>query len=134
MHLPTRLIAPLLAPILAAALALPAGAFITDVRLDISPGPGSDFTVEFDVRAKLTDYWCAAGNYVTNTMGLPDKTRVYRLSPPPRKQGQGIVFTLDPARSSGETGITTFGGPQDGSMSAGGAVAQFCYVFDEEFF
>lgn len=116
------------------ALAMPANAFVSETRLRIAQGPGTDFTVQYNSRARLTDYWCAAGNFVTNTMRLPDRTRVYRLSPPPRKSGQGISFTLDPSRSAGETGISTFGGPQDGSMSAGGAKAQFCYEFDKDFF
>lgn len=113
--------------------ATPADAFFADLRLRVEQGPGNDFTVQYKSQAELTDYWCAAGLFVTQTLNLPDRTRVYRLSPPPRKQGQGIAFTLDAARSAGETGISTFGGPQDGSMSAGGAVSQFCYVLDEDF-
>ena len=112
------------------ALAAPAQAFGPEPRLTVTPEPNGDFTVEYLSVARLTDYWCAAGNFVTNTMGLPDRTRVFRESPPPRKSGQGIRFTLDPSRSAGDTGISTFGGPQDGSMSAGGAVAQFCYTFE----
>jgi len=116
------------------ALASPAMAFGTEPRLRIVRASNGDFAVGYQAQARLTDYWCAAGNFVTNTLGLPDRTRVYRLSPPPRKAGQGITFTLDASRSSGETGISTFGGPQDGSMSAGGAVAQFCYSFEIERF
>lgn len=118
----------------ALAVATPALAFGIEPRLRITQHGGSDFTVGYDSQARLTDYWCAAGNFVTNTLGMPDRTRVYRLSPLPRKAGQGISFTLDASRSVGDTGITTFGGPQDGSMSAGGAVAQFCYTFEIERF
>lgn len=114
------------------AIASPAHAFLSEPRLRITQTSASDFTVEYNSLADLTDYWCAAGNFVTNTMGLPDRTRVYRLSPPPRKTGQGISFTLDADRSAGTTGLTTFGGPQDGSMSAGGAYAQFCFSYDIE--
>ena len=84
-------------------------------------------------QAQLTDYWCAAGRFVSRHLGMPNRTRVYRLSPEPRKIGKGISFTLDASRSSGSTGITTFGGPQDGSMSAGQADS-FCYGFDFERF
>ena len=114
------------------ALATPAHAFGIEPSLRVTQQAASDFTVEYNSQARLTDYWCAAGNFVTNRMGLADRTRVFRMSPPPRKAGKGISFTLDPARSAGETGLTTFGGPQDGSMSAGGAVAQFCFNFDIE--
>ncbi len=117
----------------ALALASPAAALGPESRLRVTQTSNADFTVGYRSTAKLTDYWCAAGNFVTNTLGLPDSTRVYRLSPPPRKAGQGISFTLDASRSAGETGLSTFGGPQDGSMSAGGAYAQFCFVFDPDF-
>jgi hypothetical protein len=116
------------------AIATPALAFVSDPRLRVSQTSNSDFTVEFKWNASLTDYWCAAGYHVTSTLGMPDRTRVYRLSPPPRSAGEGISFTLDPDRSAGVTGLTTFGGPQDGSMSARVAVAQYCYNFDKEFF
>lgn len=115
------------------AIASPAAAYQGDIRLRVTQEAGSNFTVEYKSRARLTDYWCAAGKYVTIQMGLPDRTRVYRLSPPPRKSGEGITFTLDANLSAGETGLSTFGGAQDGSMSAGGAFAQFCFIFDEDF-
>ena len=120
--------------IAALAIISPADAFTYDLRFRVTQSSTTDFTVEFKSRAALTDYWCGAGRHVTNTLGMPDRTRVYRLSPPPRKSGQGISFTLDAARSAGVTGLTTFGGPQDGSMSAGGAVAEFCNTFDFEDF
>jgi len=111
---------------LAFALATPAHAFGPEPRLRVTQEPNGDFTVQYDSRARLTDYWCAAGNFVTNTLRMPDRTRVFRQSPPPRKAGQGIRFTLDASRSAGDTGITTFGGPQDGSMLAGGVDAAYC--------
>lgn len=121
---------------LAIALALvatPAAALFPGQQLRVTPGPEGDFTVRYAAQARLTDYWCAAGLHVTQTLRLADSTRVYRLSPPPRKAGQGIAFTLEAARSAGETGLSSFGGPQDGSMAAGVAVAQFCHVFEPDF-
>jgi hypothetical protein len=114
-------------------LATPATAFVPQLQMRVDPGSDSDFTVRYAAPARLTDYWCAAGTYVTRTLRLPDNTRVYRLSPPPRGAGQGIAFTLDASRSAGETGLSTFGGKQDGGMSAGVAVAQFCRIFDDPF-
>jgi len=124
MRLPTLL--------LVLAVASPADAVTIGVRQRVSQDPSGDFTVQYDSQAKLTDYWCAAGRFVSQTLGLPDRTRVYRQSPEPRKIGKGITFTLDATRSSGKTGITTFGGPQDGSMSAGGAET-LCFGFDLEY-
>ncbi|MGL6210349.1 MAG: hypothetical protein ACRC14_11040, partial [Paracoccaceae bacterium] len=98
-----------LAVLAAASPALANGGFRP---LPIVADNGTDFTVGFYSQARTTDYWCAAGNYITNIKGMPDRTRVYRLSPSPRRAGQGITFTLDPARSTGETGISTFGGRQ----------------------
>ena len=122
-----------LALVAVVALAFPADAFVSEVRLRVQQGPGTDFTVLFNSQAKLTDYWCAAGNHVTNTQGYPDRTRVFRMSPPPRVAGEGISFTLDATRSAGDTGLSTFGGVQDGSMAAGSAFAKFCFIFENEF-
>lgn len=115
-------------------IACPALAFGYDFRFRVTQTSKTDFTVENKSRAALTDYWCGAGRFVTETLGMPSKTRVYRLSPPPQKSGRGISFTLDPSRSAGVTGLTTYGRKQDGSFSAGGAVAQFCYSYDFEDF
>lgn len=107
-------------------LATPTLAGVLGTQLKVTPQGAADFTVAFRSGAETVDYWCAAGNFVTNTLAMPDRTRVYRASPTPRQAGQGIAFTLDPTRSVGETGVTTYGGPQDGSFSAGGAWSQFC--------
>lgn len=110
-------------------LAVPALAFDFPHRLRVTVLGGTDFRVEFTSGAELTEYWCAAGNHVKQRLGLSNKTRIYRLTGEPRKRGKGIDFTLDKARSVGSTGITTFGGEQDGGMSAGSA---FQYCFDYE--
>jgi hypothetical protein len=118
----------------ALAIACPSVASAYDFRFRVTQINKTDFTVQNQTRAGVTDYWCGAGRYVLNTLGLPSRTRVYLLSPLPRKAGQGLSFTLDASRSFGKTGVTTFGGPQDGSMSAGGAEAGFCYTFDYDDF
>ena len=112
--------------ILAALLATATPALASYDRLPITESGESDFTVGHRSGAGLNNMWCAAARHVTNTLGLPDRTRVYRLSLPPRRAGQGITFTLDAMRSSGDTGISTYGGAQDGSYSAGVAKDQFC--------
>ncbi len=114
---------------LALSIAAPAAAFNLTNRLKVEPLGGSDFAVGFTPRAADTDYWCAAGVHVTRRLGKDNRTRIFRLSPEPRKRGQGISFTLDKARSTGSTGITTFGGLQDGGMSAGSAY-NYCFDFE----
>lgn len=111
---------------LLAALTLASPAWASLDRLPITQDSSTDFTVGYKARAGLNNYWCAAGRYVTETLELPDDTRIYRLSPPPRKAGQGITFTLDPAKSSGETGLSIFGGLQDGGVSASGVQSSQC--------
>lgn len=82
-------------------------------------GTGPDtFSVIFDVSYGDSQYWCAAGDYAVR-IGLPSTTRIYRTSPPPRKRGQGIDFSTDPAKAV-DPGISIFGSPDKG-MSAGGA-------------
>jgi len=111
---------------LLAALTLASPALASLDRLPITQDSATEFTVGYKARAGDNNYWCAAGRYVTEKLGLPDDTRIYRQSPPPRGAGKGISFTLDPAKSAGETGISTFGGVQDGSLSASGAKASQC--------
>ena len=115
--------------ILALAVAAPAQAYNLANRMRVAPLGGGDFAVEFAPRAEETDYWCAAGAYVTRRLGMDNRTRVYRASPEPRKRNQGISFTLDKARSTGSTGITIYGGLQDGGMSAGSAY-QYCFDYE----
>ena len=115
--------------ILALALAAPAQAYNLSNQLRVTPLGGADFAVAFAPRAEETDYWCAAGAYVKQRLGMDSRTRVFRLSPEPRKRNQGISFTHDKARSTGSTGITIFGGLQDGGMSAGSAF-QYCHDFE----
>ncbi len=115
--------------LVAITLALPAHAFQARNGMTVAPSGGQDFTVKFDSQAADADYWCAAGDFAQRSLGLASKTRVYRMSPTPRKAGQGISFTLDAAKASGQTGITTFGGLNDGAFSAGGAAASFCENF-----
>ena len=112
------------------AIAAPSLAFGYNFQFRYTQTSKTDFTVEYQLNAGFTDYWCGAGKFVTEKLGLPGRTRVYLLSPPPRKAGKGLSFTLDATRSAGTTGVTTFGGPQDGSMSASGAKAGFCHTFD----
>ena len=111
---------------LLALLTLASPAWASLDRLPVTQTSPTDFTVGYKGGASIYNYWCAAGRFVTATLRLPEGTRVYRQSPSPRQSGQGISFTLDPAKSVGDTGVSTFGGPQDGSFTASGAQQDFC--------
>lgn len=111
-----------------AALAAPADAFNARNGMAVTDLGNGLFRVEYGARADDTDYWCAAGDYALRVLGAPTRARLYRASAPPRKRGQGITFTLDPAQSSGPTGITNLGGPKD-SLGVGHVTGSFCRPF-----
>jgi hypothetical protein len=112
-------------------LATPAGAFVATYPFTVESTGPQEFTVAFATTRYEIGYWCAAGEFVTQGLGLPSKTRIYRASPVPRGVGEGVVFTLDPAAGQRDNGLSTFSGDNDGSISAGHALT-FCsdFVFD----
>lgn len=42
-------------------------------------------------------FWCVAGEYVVRGLNRSAGTRIFRADAPPRRPGEGITFTLDPA-------------------------------------
>jgi hypothetical protein len=109
--------------------ATPAAAFQAVNGFTVTQTGPQEFTVDYDVVQNETAYWCAAGDYAVRALELPRKTRLYRASPPPRRAGQGITFTLDPAAAASESGLSVFGGNGDGSVSIGHARGSFCSLF-----
>lgn len=110
-------------------LPLPAAAFTAQNGMRVAQISPTEIAVDFHPRRSDTDYWCAAGDYAQRVMRADGGTRLWRASPKPRGSGQGIVFTLDPARQAEGAGISQFGsGPRDGSITAGMAVGSFCRV------
>lgn len=109
--------------LLAAALATaaPAHAFTSSNRMRVEPtGP-----VTFSVSARggnygAADFWCAAGEFADRRLNATGSTRIFRLSEPPRRGGQPIVFSLDPAGRASSTGLGTLG-RDDGSLSVSSA-------------
>ena len=98
-------------------------------QMTVTPLSQDTFRVEYQYVDNETAYWCAAGDYVQRVLGLPGKTPIFRASPPPRKRGQGITFTLDPAKAGGPTGISSFGeGRDDNFIRAGFATGAYCSV------
>jgi hypothetical protein len=109
--------------LLAAALAAaaPAHAFSSSNRMRVeATGP-----VTFSVAARggnygAADFWCAAGEYASRRLNARENVRIYRLSEPPRRGGQPIVFSLDPTGRASSTGLATLG-RDDGSLSVSSA-------------
>ncbi len=103
-------------------LALPAHAFIASNRLSVqSTGPDS-----FDVAFRGTatgdiDYWCAAGEFADRQLRAPATAVIYRISPPPRRAGQGISFSMNSAGAASSTGLNTIGGSSGGGMTVASA-------------
>jgi hypothetical protein len=52
----------------------------------------------------------------------PSTTPLWRVSAPPRKPGEGIVFALSPEGAATDTGLVQFG-EEDASLTAGAARA-----------
>jgi hypothetical protein len=118
-------------PLMLAALvfALPAEAFTAQNGMYVRPLDAQTFIVEFPSPEAETQYLCAAGDYVIRALGLTARTRIYRASPPPRKRGQGITFTLDASRKTQMGLFTRFGTDKDDEgISAGEARATYCTI------
>jgi len=58
-------------------------------------GVNEPFEVKFKAGYGAPDFWCAAGRFAENQR-LSTGSRIYRLTPSPRPQGSGIVFTFSP--------------------------------------
>ena len=69
-----------------------------------------------------SESWCAAGDFVIRGLGMASTTPVYRLTPPPRRAGESVEFSLSPAGATERLGLVRFGGTAD-QISAGHAQA-----------
>lgn len=113
--------------ILAMLLPVPAGAFTAQNGMTAVQTGRSGIAVIHEAKRADTDYWCAAGDFAQRALGLPGGTRLWRASPKPRRAGEGIAFTLDPAQAAPGAGVSHFGGgPRDGSIPVSMAVGSFC--------
>jgi hypothetical protein len=57
-----------------------------------------------------SDAWCAAGDFVIRSLRLSGNTQIWRISEPPRRSGQSIVFSLSSQGAASSTGLASFGG------------------------
>jgi hypothetical protein len=118
-------------PMLIAALMLgaaPAHAYLAQNDLRVE-GRSNGFEVLASPGMGPSRAWCAAGDYVVVILGMPSTTPVWRVSPPPRKPGEGIMFALSAAGASTDTGLAQFG-QTDATLTAGAAQA-LCWGLDD---
>jgi hypothetical protein len=108
----------------ALARAAPAWSYVAANGLLVQADGEGTFNVPFRGLSGDTDFWCAAGDYVNNFLGMPGGTRIFRLSEPPRPRGQGIRCSLSAEGASEQSGLAIFSsdGPK-GSVSASMAYA-----------
>jgi hypothetical protein len=71
-------------------IAAPASAFLSRNNLLVVPEGRDTFNIPFRGKSGDSEFWCAAGDYVQNFLRLPANTRIWRLSEPPRRRGEGI--------------------------------------------
>ncbi len=76
------------------------------------------FEVPYRGLSGAPDFWCAAGDYVVRKLGRAPGTKIYRTSSPPRRSGQGILFSLSPEGAK-KPGLIVFSGSR--GISAGHA-------------
>jgi hypothetical protein len=119
------------AALIALALATPTSAFVARNDLVIEPVTATEFTIPYRGLSGAPDFWCAAGDYVIQRLHLLPTTRIYRLSPPPRRSGEGIRFSLRPDGAAA-SGLAVFGSPDRG-ISAATAQA-LCQPWQRPFF
>lgn len=98
--------------------AVPASAWLSRNNLVVVPEGGNTFNIPYRGRSGDNEFWCAAGDYVQNFLGLPGSTRIWRLSEPPRRQGEGIRFSLSPEGAASRTGLAVFSSGPAGSVLA----------------
>lgn len=94
----------------------PAQAFVASNGLLVQRVNEMDFFVPFRGRPAATSFWCAAGDFAIRGLGLRPGTRIFRLSPPPRRGGDGILFSLSPEGAQ-DRGVQVWGS-KDAGMSA----------------
>ena len=100
-----------------------ASAFFAQNGLTVRGTGEGSFTVPFQGSPAIRDFWCAAGDYVVRDLHLPHNTRIYRLTPKPRKSGQGIDFSLS-SDGAQPSGLIRFFGKDEGLSAA--AARHFC--------
>ena len=102
-------------------LASPALAFQARNGAEVS-GTADQIVVISRPGLSSSESWCAAGDFVIRALGQPATTPLYRVTPPPRRSGETVTFSLSPEGATDRTGLLLLG-DRDASLSAGHAQA-----------
>lgn len=115
----------LTAPLLAAALmaASPAAAWLSREGYRVEDRGNGRFEVLASAGQSASESWCAAGAYVTRFLAENPTARIWRVSPPPRRAGEGVTFALSPEGAAASTGLMAVWGAEGAALSAGFAEA-----------
>lgn len=108
--------------IAAALQAAPAGAYVTRWGERVEPRGEGQFEVLASPGQGAPRSWCAAGEYVVQRLGMSPSTPIWRLSPPPRRAGEGVLFALSPEGAAEKTGLLMLDAG-DGALTAAHAQA-----------
>ncbi len=104
----------------------PAAAFMAQNGMVVRPVGETSFEVNWSGRSGAPNFWCAAGDYAMQVLGLPGNARIYRYDAPGRRAGESIAFGLDPAKGQ-PTGLIRL---QGGRGVLAVHARQFCFSVD----
>lgn len=108
--------------------AAPAVAYTTRQGERVAPLGDGQFQVLASPGQAASASWCAAGDYVLHRLGLPPDTRIWRLSAPPRRSGQGVTFALTDSGAQ-PSGLISFGFKEDQKTGLTAAFAEnLCFA------
>lgn len=102
-------------------LASPAMAFQARNDAQVT-GTAAEIVVASRPGLSSAESWCAGGDFVIRALGQPASTPLYRITPPPRRAGEAVIFSLSPEGAADRTGLLQIGAP-DASLSAAHAQA-----------
>jgi hypothetical protein len=102
-------------------LASPAMAFQARNDAQVT-GTAAEIVVASRPGLSSSESWCAAGDFVIRALGQPATTPLYRVTPPPRRAGETVTFSLSSEAATDRTGLLLLG-DRDASLSAGHAQA-----------
>jgi hypothetical protein len=116
----------LLPLILAAGLAAsPAAAWQSQNNFTVRQLDQNRFEVLSRGGLSASNAWCAAGDFVIRALGRPVTTVIWRISEPPRRSGQSIVFSLSAEGAATSTGLV--GVSRDGASSTAAHSQNICW-------
>ena len=102
-------------------LASPAAAFQARNDAQVT-GTAIEIVVASRPGLSAAESWCAAEDFVIRALGQPTSTPLYRLTPPPRRAGGEVTFSLSPEGATDRSGLLQIGA-HDASLNAAHARA-----------